>query len=90
MLSLSVSSDSEEVIKTSHGKSFHTSTNREGTTSNNRDSNSGNKQIIGSGIPESLPKRGVGDGREMPKILRGAGASPFTTQRPVGLSAQRT
>jgi len=68
----------------SDGKTFHpyTSTsNNEGATSNSREFNSGNKQIIGGGRPESLSKRDVGDGSELPKILRS-----ITMQRPVSLT----
>jgi len=63
-LGLSVSSDGEKV--TSDGKLFHNTI----TIANSREFNSGNKQIIGGGITESLSKRGVGDGRELSKILR--------------------
>jgi len=48
--------------------------------SNSREFNSGNKQMIRDGGPESLSKRGDGNGRELPKVLRS-----ITLQAPVSL-----
>ena len=64
-----------------HGAS---ATATEGATSNSGEFNSGNKQMIGGGGQESLLRRGVGDGREMPKILRS-----ITMQCPVSLHGDR-
>jgi len=47
-----------------------TSSRSRDATSNSRKSDSRNKQMIGGWRPESLSGRGVGDGGELPKILR--------------------
>jgi len=53
----------------------------EGATSNSREFNSRNKQMIGGGGPESSSKRGVGDGRVLPKVLRSINTVMSNTHR---------